>query len=166
MTEEFRVPKHRIPARVVVVGEPPRDVELFLSERAARHTGGERPGDLLNEGEPFFAVRDPNADRTLLLHRASVAVLSFRARDGSVDEPATAEEIAESTVSAEGVTRRRVRIRLEGGTEVAGTLTYAMPAGERRVRDFLNQAKRFVAVRDDDRIQLVNTRRILQVEME
>lgn len=154
MTEGYRVPKHRVPAEVVLAGQPPREIELFLAERAERHTGRQRPSDLLASDEPFFPVR-AGASGHELLRRSAVLVLSVRARDELDPAPPESEGPAE-----EGAERREVFLQMEDGTEVRGSITYLGPSGSRRLQDYLNRAEPFVRVRDGDLIRLVNTARI------
>lgn len=161
MTEGYRVPKHRIPAEVVLAGQPPREIELFLAERAERHTGRERPSDLLASGEPFFPVRT-DATGHELLRRSAVLVLTVRAEDELDPAPPEPEGLAEAGAPAEDAERREVFLQMEDGTEVRGSVTYLGPAGSRRLQDFLNRADAFVRVRDGDLIRLVNTSRIVR----
>lgn len=161
MTEGYEVPKREVEAAVTLMGEEPRPVRLFLAERAQRHTGPQRPGDLLNDaGEDYFAVRGP--DGTLaLLNRSAVLVLSVPASEQrSPEEIAAAEMEAEAP---EAFTSRRIRIRMEDGSELTGTVSYVRPTGERRIRDFLNRTDAFIPVRDGDTVRFVNRSRIARV---
>lgn len=160
--DDYRVPKHRVAAEVLLPGQPPRDVELYLAERAKHHTGPERPSDLLNGDKRFLPAHVPGG-RPVLLRRLSVVCLSVRAEDDVGPEPADADDLAQVDPSVEAE-RRGVRFLMEDGSEVEGTVTYVMPAGERRVQDFLNQAADFVRVRDGDLIRLVNVHLVAQVE--
>lgn len=162
MSERFQVPKHEISARVLLPGGSRRELTLYLGERAARHSGPERPSDLLNGDERFVPVRFPERGFALLRRRSIVAV-RVDAEDelaGTADD----EELFGPDAAPEGVERREVRIVLEDGTEVTGTIAYAMPPGERRLQDYLNRGRPFVRVREGDHVDLVNSERVVRVE--
>lgn len=163
MPDAYEVPKHEVPARVVLPGSEPRDARLFLSERAERHTGRERPGDLLNGGQPFFPVSFADTGFALL-RRSSVLVVTVRAEDELVAGATDGQGIVEDGADADGAERQELRLVLERGPTLEGTITYLMPPGERRLQDYLNQADDFVRLRRGDRIHLVNTARIALVE--
>lgn len=164
MPDAYEVPKHQVPARIVLPGSEPRDARLFLSERAERHTGPERPGDLLNGDQPFFPVSFDDTGFALL-RRTSVLVVTVRAEDelvaGATDGQGIVEEEEED---ADGAERHDLRLVLDRGPALEGTMTYLMPPGERRIQDYLNQADDFVRLRRGDRIHLVNTARIVLAE--
>jgi hypothetical protein len=160
MTEGYEVPKRQVEAAVTLMGEDPRPVRLFLAERAQNHSGPQRPGDLLNDAtEDYFPVRGPD-ESLALLNRSAVLVLSVPA-----SEQASPEEIAAAR-EAEGMeafTTRRIRVRMEDGSEVTGTVSYVRPAGERRIRDYLNRTEAFIPLRDGDTVRFVNRSRIARV---
>lgn len=163
MSEEYQVPKSEVPARALLPDGSRKDVHLYLSERAERHSGPERPSDLLNGDELFVPVRFADTGFALL-QRTSVLVVAVRAGDELRPGAGEGAGLVETGDPPEGAERREVRVVLDQGTEVEGTITYVMPPGERRLQDFLNQTDDFVRVRDDDRIKLVNTRRIVRIE--
>lgn len=160
MTEGYEVPKREVEAAVTLMGEDPRPVRLFLAERAQHHSGPQRPGDLLNDGtEDFFAVRGPDGSRALL-NRSAVLVLSVPASEQRSPEEAADAEEAEGL---EAFTTRSVRVRMEDGSELTGKVSYVRPAGERRIRDFLNRGEAFIALRDGDTVRFVNRSRVARV---
>lgn len=162
MPERYHVPKHEISARVLLPDGSRRELTLYLSERAERHAGPERPSDLLNGDEPFVPVRFADADFALL-RRSSIVALTVDVEDEMVDA-ADADELYSPESAPEGAERREVRVVLEDGSDVTGTMTYVMPPGERRLQDYLNRAPPFVRVRDGQEVELVNAERIIRVE--
>jgi hypothetical protein len=61
------------------------------------------------------------------------------------------------------MTTHGLEVLLEDGREVKGEITYVRPGGQRRPVDFLNSADLFFAVRDGDRVHLVNRSRVVSV---
>lgn len=164
MPGRYQVPKNEVSARVVLADGTTWEAQLYVSDRAEHHAGRERPSDLLNGDEPFFPV-DLSGIGFALLRRSSVLVTTVRAKDeltgGATDG---AELLEEGEPVPEGAKRVDVRLVLDEGTSVDGTLVFLMPPGERRLQDFLNQASRFIPVREGDRVHLVNTERVVRAE--
>lgn len=162
MTEGYEIPKRQIDAEMVLAGEEPRRIRLFLAERAQRHSGPERPSDLLNATEEdFFPVREVDAGFTLV-HRDAVLVLSVpRSAEAGPEQDLAPADGADSATAASG----DVRVRMEDGREVSGTVREEMPVGERRIQDVLNRAEAFVPVRDGEVIRFVNRARIARVTL-
>lgn len=162
MTEEYRVPRPSVSATVAVEGGAPRTVRLYLRDRSETHAGPDRPLDLLNGSRRFLPVEDPDEGFTLL-RRASILVLSVPADAERAGEPGDAEDLAARDPEMAGACRREVRVRMEGGTEVQGTVVYVLPEGERRLQDYFNRCPDFVRLWDGDTVRLVNARRILRI---
>lgn len=165
MTEQYQVPKNRLPARVHLADGDVRSVTLFVGDRAEQRQGVERPGDLLNEKAPFFPVED-DEEGFLLLRRAAVSVVTVDLEAEIGPDPTDPEDLALVDPDMEGVVQEDVRLVLDDGTEVRGTMALVLPPGERRLQDFLNQADRFVRVREEEQLHLVNTDRIARAAPE
>lgn len=162
MSQEYRVPKHRIPATVRMADGEVRSVELFAGEHAERHAGAERPSDLLGADAPFLPVEDEE-EGFLLLHKPAISMVTVELESEVGAEPVDAEDRALVDPEMEGAQRTDVRMVLDDGTEVRGLMALVLPPGERRLQDFLNAADRFVRIRDGDRVHLANTDRIARV---
>lgn len=162
MSQQYRVPKHRVPATVRMADGEVCSVQLFAGDHAERHTGPERPSDLLGDGAAFFPVEDEE-EGFLLLHKPAVALVTVDLEAEVGAEPVDADDRALVDPEMEGVQRSEVRLVLDDGSEVRGLMALVLPPGERRLQDFLNAADRFVRIRDDDRVHLVNTDRIARV---
>ncbi len=155
---EFAVPKHRVGATLRLLGQPPVEVELFLGDNAARHSGHERPSDLLQMAEPFLAVQLKEGG-VLFAARRSVLVLSVASDVELGDEDLPVEDLA-----AEESKTAAVMVRLEDGSSISGNVVYLMPQGHRRLQDYLNALpETFLKLRSGDLVHLVNKERIVLV---
>ena len=155
MSADYRIPKRPVRARVLIRGEPPRDLHLFVGPRAAHHDAGERPSDLLNGGESFLPVRDAKG-QMWLLNLEAVLVVTVAAVEESV---ARALEF-----QTDDVTCMDVVVALEGGVRVHGTMRYVLPEGQRRLQDHLRQPRRFVALHRGPWVHWINRRRMVWVQ--
>lgn len=163
MSERYQVPKNEVPAHVVLADGTEGELHLYVSERAERHTGRERPSDILNDEAPFFPVRFSDTGFALV-RRSSVLVMTVRLEDELVAGGSEGAGLLQTGPAVEDAERHEIRLVLEEGTVVEGSVTYVMPPGERRLQDFLNQTPRFVTVRTDGSARLVNSDRIVRVE--
>jgi hypothetical protein len=154
MTEGFVVPKHPIPINLKLAWLPPKELELYLAEHAARHTGAEHPSDVLNGNDLFIPARDADG-RHLLFQRTEVMVISVAAKheERQVDEGE----------SEEGATTIELELTLEDGTRVEGVISYWRPPGQRRLQDYLNTSEQFVRIREGDIVHVVNRDKIVSV---
>lgn len=157
MSDEYRVPKREVAAEVTIAGQKPVTLKLYLAGQAASHAGYERPSDLLNGSDPFFPVMEKKG-RLALLQRDAVVIMSVPAGDERGGNEPGADEAIVGTLSSE-----RVEVRLDDGPSVKGLVEYVMPEGSRRLVDFLNLGERFLAVRQDGTIHLINKSRITRI---
>lgn len=154
MNETFRIPRRQIVAQVTMVGEPTRELQLFLGMQARTHTGTECPSDLLNGTEPFVPARDAQGN-TLLLQLDSILVTTVSARDESV--------LGHLEFQAEDASCVDVAIAMEGGLMLRGYVRYVLPEGQQRLQNYLRLPDRFLALYEGPRVHLVNKRRIVWV---
>lgn len=154
--ENYRVPKTPAPIKLKLAWQAPRELTLYLADRAESHSGAERPSDLLSGGERFLPAVDGEG-RLVLFQRNEVMVLSVGAEheEKQIADPADGDEVA---------TTAEVDFTLVDGTRAAGSVTYWRLRGQRRLQDYLNTAERFIAVRDGETVHLVNRDRIVSVE--
>jgi len=160
--EDFAVPKHAVAARLRVVGREPAEVLLHLSEGTPRHGGRELPSDLLNEDGTFLPVQDATGGEIHLVRRRSLLWVSVAADD----EEGPGDGGPAVDAEAPGVTSERVRLRFEDGSEIVGLLRWVLPAGRRRLQDYLEQADTFFPLYEGERVKLVNRERVASVELE
>lgn len=154
MTEGYVVPKIAIPITLKLAWLEPKQLELYLGEHAARHTGPEHPSDVLNAGDLFIPARD-SSGRHLLFQRTEVMVVSV---DATYEE-----RKPEEGESEEGATLSEVEVTLEDGTRVDGIIAYWRPPGQRRLQDYLNSSEQFVRIRDGGTVHVVNRDKIVSV---
>lgn len=164
MSEEFYVPKHCVTAELRLPDCPPMSVDLFLGERAERHTGRERPSDLLNGDKRFFPVRTRQG-HAMLVRRKAVLSLAFPVEalgpdpgvpggppGGDEEEPADFRRVA-------------VEILLDDDIQVSGDVAFVLPRAEQRLQDFLNRLDElFFRVWEDDTVHLVNREHVVRIE--
>lgn len=162
MPERYQVPKHEASAEIRLADGSRRRVTVYLSERAQSHAGAERPSDLLNGDDRFIPVNFPDTGFALL-RRTSVVTMTVDVEDELVGAGGT-EDVFGPGPDPEGLERHDVVVILDDGSELEGTMTFLMPPGERRLQDFLNRAPTFVRLRENDRIEIVNSDRIVGVQ--
>jgi len=153
----YSVPKRQVTAEVILPGRHPLTVKLFLNEYAEGHDGREKPSDVLNGPMTFLPVTDHQGG-VVFLRRDSVLAVSVAAVEEHQADVPRLEEL-----DPVGVKSHQVEVMLEEGTTIRGVVTYLMPESQRRLQDFLNTTERFLALREDDTMHLVNKRRIVQV---
>lgn len=163
MSEEFYVPKHCVTAELRLPDCPAMDVDLFLGERAERHTGRERPSDLLNGAKRFFPVRTRQGD-AMLVRREAVLTLSFSAEVLGPDPGIPGGPLAEGEEEPADLRRVEVTILLDDDIRVTGEVAYVLPRGEQRLQDFLNRMEEpFFRVWEGERVHLVNREHVVRI---
>jgi len=158
MSETYRVPKRQVSAEITVAGQPPARLVLFLSGQAERHLGYERPSDLLNSQERFFAALNGDGG-VAILQRDSIIDVRVAA-----DDEVEIEGVGDADMGSPAVIAASVTITLEDGRVVGGTVHYMMPEGHARLQDFLNVGDRFLVVREGATVHLINKSRIARVQ--
>lgn len=153
----YCVPKRQVSAEVILPGQHPLTVRFFLNECAEAHGGRERPSDVLNGPVSFIPATD-HQGKVILLQRDSVLAISVAAVEERPEDVPPPEDPAPDDVKSV-----LVDVVLEEGTTIRGIVTYLMPEPQRRLQDFLNTSDRFLALREDSIVHLVNKRRIAQV---
>ena len=153
----YSVPKRKVTVRVVLPGQPPLTVRLFLNERAETHGGRERPSDVLNGPIAFIPATD-HQGKVILLQRDSLLAVSFPANEEHQEDLPPPEALAPDDAKVVPID-----VLMEEGTIIRGVVTYLMPESQRRLQDFLNTGDRFLTIREDDIMHLVNKHRIAQV---
>ena len=157
MTAPYTVPKREVRAEVRLSSRAPAVVRLFLSERAERHAGPERPSDLLNGTLAFLPARDDEG-QLVLLNRDAIVALRVSAELELDGEAARAEDLAADRMTAVGV-----EVTLDDGSAIRGTIKYLMPEAQSRLQDFLNTGDQFITLLGEGAAHLVNKRRIASV---
>ncbi len=152
VSDLYSVPKRKVCIELWSPESGPEPVRLFLADQAETHGGPERPSDVLNGAEGFQAFEMADG-RIALIPSSSI----WLARVSSREEPdVEAEREADET-------SLRVRVDLEDGSSIQAEARYSLPEGRARLQDFLNGDARFLPLRDDAGVVLVNKRRIARV---
>lgn len=122
--------------------------EVFLNLYEAHHARPQRVGELLNDRDHFIPVR--TAEGTVLLNVSSIVSARIRA-EMETDELMTLGD------------RYTVRAVTALGEELVADVYVNMPAGARRVKDYLNQNLRFFTFFLPKHVVYVNHRYLLSV---
>ena len=116
---------------------------LTLSET---HTGAETVEEALNRGRHFLPVRTRETDQTLLVRRGAIRTVTIRDDEGDVLPH------EESLASVD-----LVRLELDGGEIIEGTLATVLPPERSRLSDYFNFSKvTFVPLAVDEGVVYVN----------
>ena len=162
MTDEYRIPTHRIRSELLLAGQETMPADLYLGEQSERDLGRERPVDLLNGKKSFIPVQLPD-DGTVLVRRTSVLMASIPSEDARETDPRADELLDEARAGGTDAREVDVEVLLEEGTRITGTVAYVLPRGERRLQDFLNNSETFFRVWDGDTLRLVNGDRVVTI---
>jgi len=157
LPDQFRVPKREIQAEIVLFGQKPATLRIFLNEHAEGHTGFERPSDLFNGRGAFIPASEKKGGLVLLRRQAVTSVTVAADEEFSGGEPRV-EDLA-----PDQATTMTVEILLEDASRAHGTITFLMPEGQRRLQDFLNLPDDFLVVRDGEHARLINKHRIARI---
>ncbi len=152
--EELRVPKRAVQVELTLQDGVSRKVEIYLSEFASNHAGGERLSEMLNT-DVFLAARDLQLNKVSLLNSASVMVARV-AREVEATDDAEAHTIP---------TEHDVEVTLHGRAVIRGLLSYVLPPERARLVDYLNSCPRFIPLLEADQLALINRSYIAAVNV-
>jgi hypothetical protein len=151
--EELRVPRRRIPVRMILDDGRTLEADLFVAP-IGPDGGPERLADRLNDPHDEFVPVASGGDRFVLNKSGIVLVhLSGGPEEAGIPETFEGHEAP-------------VRLSLTGGLGLIGRLPIAMPPERSRVLDYLNAAERFVPILGDGQVTLVQRRFIVSVRGE
>ncbi len=144
-TATYRIPKAKIPVRMLLRNRTLQRLELFVPLRMARDPQGKVVRDLLEQDRPFFPARDQDSDSFLLIQRDAVVW-------------AAVDKVLESEIEHIELYDRHVwvRVELQDGSRLEGELFYTAPTARARVMDHLNGPERFFFLHREERLVLVN----------
>ncbi len=117
----------------------------------SHHGGAMRPGEWLNEPPLFFPFLPDETDLPVLVNKDQVLVVSV---------PTLADEVPEYEDA--GSVERRVILEC-GDKKIEGIVVIQLPENQRRVLDYVNQAIRFVSLRDGERHHYVQKHHVTRV---
>ena len=141
-----RTPTRAVDAQLTIGGGRREAVTLYLSTLSQTHDGPEMMEETLNRPRAFVPVRSRETEQTFLVRRSAIRMVEV----GSDDPDVTRSEASPSFVDL-------VRIQLDGGEEVEGTLTTILPPDKARLSDFFNTTDTlFIALAVEDGVIYVN----------
>jgi hypothetical protein len=152
--DELRVPKRPIQVDLTPASGATRKVEVYLSEFAHHHEGGERLSELLNTGG-FLPARDLERQKVAFFNCAALAVVRV-ATEVEADDDAAAHTIP---------TEHEVEVTLVGGQTLRGLLSYALPPERSRLIDYLGTCEQFIPLIEQDHLALINRDYVAQIEV-
>jgi hypothetical protein len=117
--------------------------DLHLVARATYPADTESPLEMLNRGDPFFALSLAQGG-VVFVSKAQAAAVSCQ--DTSPLDPARAS--AARLVALE--------VSLTNGVEYRGRATYELPPARARTLDYVNGSERFFTVWTDDLTRYIN----------
>ena len=147
---ELRVPTVALDAEVLCADGRSFRGRIFVPTTASRHSGPTRPEEWMNDPATFFPFLPDDATVPVILNKREVVAIAVPAE-------ADAGEVPEDEVET-----RRVSVETEG-RRFTGVLAIEMPEGRSRILDVLNRPEVFLTLRDGDRHQLIQKRRIVRV---
>jgi hypothetical protein len=151
--DDFRIPKRRVPAQLVLPGGETRQVYVFLGEAAPGSPHGERLSELLNGPAKFVPVSDAGRESVTFVNSASIAL-------AWVDAAHELREEERLTI----LTEHEVDVRLVDGQRLQGLVTYLQPEERSRLTDYLNGTPSFLRLIQGERMALINKRHVAYVE--
>ena len=146
----YKIEKIRCAVAVTMVNGDVLPGDIFLNPTSRFRSEPQTPAEFLEEPEPWFALAD-QAGHAFLVAKANV------------------ETVDADHVEWEGVGPEPhpapVRMTLNSGATVAGTVSIDAPPTRARLLDFINSHHgRFICVALDDRVVLVNRLAIAHVQ--
>jgi len=120
------------------------DGSLHLLARTSYQPGPETPLEMLNRGDPFFALTRPESG-VLFVPKAQAAVVTCRHAAPPVDP----ERLSAAKLVA-------LNVVIVGGRELRGRTAVEMPPERSRALDYVNGPGAFFALWTDDVTHYVN----------
>ncbi|HZI65084.1 MAG TPA: hypothetical protein VFF17_00830 [Thermoanaerobaculia bacterium] len=153
VAKPLRVRKEPIEVELLLAGEPPRRVELFLAEHGSRGFDRQSVLDLLEQSEGFLPACDRETGNWESFNSRSVTWIGMSRIATDTDE--SANELYDR--------RKMVRVEFAGLRFLEGELLYSAPEESARVVDLMNRGERFLRLWSGDRVYLVNKASVLRV---
>lgn len=152
VTATYRIPKAKIPVRLLLTNRRVHRVEVFVPLRRGLDPPGKVLRDLLEQPEPFLPAHDLDSDSYLLLARRAVI---WASAEKELEREVEHLELYDH--------RARVRVELQGGTQLDGELYYTAPSTHPRVVDHLNNGERFFFLHRRERLYVVSKTHVIDV---
>lgn len=150
---QLRIRKEPLEVELVLAGEPPRRVELFLAEHGPHAFDRQSVLDLLEQADSFLPACDRETGNWESFHTRSVVWIAIPR------SPADGEESGGELYDR----RKLVHVWLTGGASLEGEILYSAPEESARVVDVMNRKERFLRLWSGNRLFLVNKDLVLRV---
>jgi hypothetical protein len=152
-SDDIRVPTLSLEVSIALTDGRREEVTIFLSSASSFHDGPETLDEFLEEGRRFIAVR-PREGKSYLLGIEGILYVSA---------PSSAPILSRlpGRVSS---SINFVRVKMEGGEEIEGTLLANLPAEASRVSDAFNQPESFIPVESGECVVYVRKSRVTRVD--
>ena len=159
MSDDYRVPKRRLPVQVTLAGGAQLHVQLFLAPCASHHLGPERVEDLLNGPHDFIPAQEVGSGAMTLLNRAALVVA--KVTHEGVDDP----DVSEGVCVEHEVQVHLLDASLGDAGLLRGTLRYSRPEANGRVSDFLNEPTPFLELQGPGGSVFVSKRHVARIDV-
>jgi len=141
-----RTPTRAVDVELSITGSRVEEVTLYLSTLSETHAGPETVDEALNRVRDFLPVRIRETDQTVLVFRGAIRTVTVGDDEGDVLPH------EESLASVD-----LVRLELDGGETIEGTLATVLPPERPRLSDYFNFSKaKFVPLAVDEGVIFVN----------
>ena len=148
-SNEYRIEKLRRSVQVLLADGTELEGEIFLRPVSRYRSRPEEPVDLLNDAEPFFALKHDGSVKLVAKESIARVVTSSTDDDDQVQ------------VATPGIP---VEVTMKDGSTCGGIIFPETREGRPRLLDFLNSYRdRFLPVVDTQQVYLVNTHTIAHV---
>ena len=142
----YRTPTRAVDVELSITGERTEEVTLYLSTVSETHTGAETVEEALNRGRDFLPVRTRETGQTFLVRRGAIRTVTIGDDEGEV----APHEESFASVDV-------VRLELDRGEIIEGTLATVLPPERPRLSDYFNFSKvTFVPLAVDEGVIYVN----------
>ena len=133
----------RVSAEVVLADGYVLEGDLHLAALPTYPAATESPLEMLNRGDPFFALSLPQGG-VAFVSKAQAVVISCRDQSPLDPDRVSAARMVEIEVS------------LANGAEYRGRATYELPAPRARTLDYVNGSERFFTIWTDELARYIN----------
>lgn len=123
----YRTPTRPVDVELSINGSRNREGTLYLSTQSETRVGPETMDEFLNRVRDFLPVRARESETTFLVRRSAIRTVSV------VDDEPDVVSPEENLTSVD-----LVRLELDGGEILEGTLTTVLPPDRPRLSDFFN----------------------------
>jgi hypothetical protein len=150
---DLRVPKRRLTVEILLLGDDPRAVEIFLADYHAHAWRRQEVSDLLSQEQPFLPCREVQGSTVWLVNKEALVWVR-------VPAPSAGPASPEALFLEADEYRQSVQIQLAGNRFLTGELRFRAPAQEARVLDHLNSPERYLSLWSEPHLFLVQKRHV------